>query len=198
MSRLPGIIAAKASYPDGNVVVQYDPSSVSPAQIADAIVAETYFTVGEPVVGGELAERGEVVQGSTAVIRVEGMSDERTASLVTQSMGAVGPAISGVSLDAARSTLTVSYDPEQVSAEALVDAIIRGSGLQASLLSTGSAGGDGGGAGSTDYTPYVVLGIAGLFVAALAWSGLAWGRRQLARPAPSRMARRRRDRSRPR
>ena len=177
---------AKASYRAGSVVVEYDPAAVTPAQIADVIVAETYYTVGEPVVGGEFAaDGGRTNSGATAVIQVAGMTDERTATLVTQAVGAVGPAVSlpgvepairDVSLDTAQSTLTVAYDSEQVSAQELVEAIQQGTEFQASLISTTSAGGDGG----VDYTPYVVLGIAALFVAALAWPAVSWGRRRLA------------------
>lgn len=198
MSGLPGIIEAQASYREGNVVVQYDPAAVTPAEIAGVIAAETYYTVGEPVAGGELGGDGsQAAGGATAIIKVEGMTDERTATLVTQAVGAVGPAvflpgaepaIRDVSLDTAQSTLTVAYDSEQVSAQELVDAIQEGTEFQASLASTTGAGGNSG----VDYTPYVVLGIAGLFAAALAWPAVSWGRRQLARAAaPSRAQRRR-------
>ena len=192
MSELPGISEVKASYREGSVVVQYDPAVVTPVEIAGAIAAETYYTVGEPVVGGELAGGEEAAKGSTVVIRVEGMTDERTASLVTQAIGDVGPAISAVSLNAAESSLTIVYDPEQVSAEDFVDAINGRTEYQASLISTTSVGGDGG----VDYTPYVVLGIAGLFAAALAWPAVSWGRRQLVRAGPSRAGRRRTGRRR--
>ena len=200
MSGLPGIIEAQASYREGNVVVQYDPAAVAPAEIADAIAAETYYTVGEPVAGGELGGgASQAAGGATAIIKVEGMTDERTATLVTQAVGAVGPpvllpgaepAIRDVSLDTAQSTLTVAYDSEQVSAQELVDAIQEGTGFQASLASTTGASGGGG----VDYTPYVVLGIASLFAAALVWPAVSWGRRQFARATPSRATRRRRGR----
>ena len=202
MSELPGISEVKASYREGSVVVQYDPAAVTPVEIAGAIAAETYYTVGEPVVGGELAGGEEAAKGATLVIRVEGMTDERTASLVTQAIGDVGPAIllpgaepaiRAVSLDTAQSRLTVTYDAEQVSPQELVDAVQRETGFQASLISTTGVGGDGG----VDYTPYLVLGIAALFVAALAWPGISWARRRLARAtAPSRATRRRAGRRR--
>lgn len=189
MRRLPGIFEVKASYREGKAVVRYDPALVSPAEMGEAIEAATYYTVGEPVTDGELPGGEEVVAGATAVIRVEGMTDERAASLVTQAMGAVGPGVLDVSLDVARSTLTVTYDDEQVSPEALVEAVKRGSGLESSLVSStfAQAEADGG----TDYTPYVLIGIAGLFAAALAWYGFSSGRRRLARAAPSRATRRR-------
>ncbi len=203
MDRLPGIIQSKASYRAGNAIVEYDPAQVTPAEIADVIATETYYTVGEPVAGGELGgDASSVAGGAIVVIEVEGMTDERTAILVTQAVGAVGPpilppgtepVIRDVSPDTAQSTLTVTYDSELVSAQELVDAIREGTEFQASLVSAPSAGGDGG----VDYTPYVVLGVAGLFVAALAWPGISWGRRQLARAAaPSRAQRRRAGRRR--
>ena len=203
MSGLPGIIESKASYREGSVVVQYDPAAVTPAEIADVIAAETYYTVGEPIAGGDLGGgASSAAGGATAIIRVEGMTDERTATLVTQAVGAVGPAILlpgaepailDVALDTAQSTLTVTYDADQVSAQELVDAIQQGTGFQASLISTTSAGGGGG----VDYTPYIVLALASLFAAALAWPAVSWGRRQLARAAvPSRAQRRRAGRSR--
>ena len=203
MSGLPGIIEAQASYREGSVVVEYDPTAITPADIADVIVAETYYTVGEPVAGGELAGgASSVAGGAIAVIEVEGMTNDRIATLVTQAVGAVGPpilppgtepVIRDVSPDTAQSTLTVTYDSKLISAHELVDAIQEGTEFQASLVSTPSAGGEGG----TDYTPYIVLGIAGLFAAALAWPGISWGRRQLARTAaPSRAQRRRAGRRR--
>jgi len=196
VSGLPGIIEAKASYQQGSVVVQYDPAAVTPAEIADVIVTETYFSVGEPIAGGDLSEDGSIaVAGSTAVIKVEGMTDDRTASLVTQAVGGVAmvrlpgmePAIRDVSLDTAQSTLTVVYDSEQVSAQELVAAVNRDTDFRASLVSTTGAGGGGG----VDYTPYIVLGIATLFVAALAWPAVSWGRRQFARETAPRATRRR-------
>jgi copper chaperone CopZ len=203
VSGLPGIIESQASYREGSVVVQYDPAAVTPAEIADVIAAETYYTVGQPIAGGELGGgASQAAVGSTAVIEVEGMTNERIATLVTQAVGTAGapilppgtePVIRDVSPDTAQSTLTVTYDSELVSAQELVDAIQEGTEFQASLISTASAGGDGG----VDYTPYVVLSIAGLFVAALAWPGISWGRRQLARAAvPSRAQRRRARRDR--
>ena len=201
MSELPGIMEAKASYREGSVVVQYDPTAVTPSEIAGAIAVETYYTVGEPIVGGELVGGDGAVDGSIAVIRVEGMTDERTASLVTQAIGAAGPAIllpgaepaiRAVSPDTAQSRLTVTYDAEQVSPQELVDAVQRETGFQASLISTTSVNG----AGGMDYTPYVVIGIAALFAAALAWPGVTWARRRLVRAAPSRAGRRRAGRRR--
>lgn len=186
MRRLPGIIEVKASYREGKVVVRYDPALASPAEMADAITAATYYTVGEPVTGGEFPGAEEVVAGATAVIRVEGMTDERTASLVLQAMGA-GLAIADASVDLAQSTLTVTYDPGQVSVVTLIDAIKRGTGLEATLAAASEEGHDGG----VDYTPYIVIGIAALFAASLGWYGFSWSRRRLARAGSSRGARRR-------
>lgn len=189
------MIEAKASYPEGNVVVRYDPAVVTPAEIANTIATETYFTVGEPVAGGDLSDdASSVAGGAVAVIKVEGMTDDRTASLVTQAVGGVAPvvlpgmepAIRDVSLDPAQSMVTVTYDSDQVSPQDLVDAVEQGTGLQASLLPTTSPGGDGG----ANYTAYVVLAIAGLFAAAVAWPAISWGRRRLARAGPSRAHRR--------
>ena len=203
MSGLSGIIESKASYREGSVVVEYDPTAITPAEIAGVIVAETYYTVGEPVAGGELGGgASSVAGGAIAVIEVEGMTNERIATLVTRAVGTVGPSIlppgtepviRDVSPDTAQSTLTVTYDSELVSAQELVDAIRQGTEFQASLISTTSAGRDDG----VDYTPYVVLGIAALFVAALAWPAVSWGRRRLAHAAaPSRAQRRRARRDR--
>ncbi len=193
MRRLPGIFEAKASYREGKVVVRYDPTVVSPDNMANAITSATYYTVGKPVLGGELPGARETAKGATAVIRVEGMSDERTASRVTQAMGAVGPAVFAVSLDTAQSTLTATYDDKQVSAQALVDAVKRGTGLESSLVSSTFAQTEPG--GGTDYTPYILIGIAAVFAVALSWYGFSWSRRRLARAAaPSRAARRRQQR----
>lgn len=192
MRRLPGVFEAKASYRQGKVVVRYDPALVSPANMADAITSATYYAVGQPVIGGQLPGTEKATKGATAVIRVEGMTDERTASRVTQAMGAVGPAILAVSLDTAQSTLTVTYDDKQVSAQALVDAVERGSGRESSLVSSTVAQTHGG----TGYTLFVLIGISALFAASLGWYGFSWGRRRLARQAASRAARRRERRGR--
>ena len=187
MRRLPGINKVQASYRKGNVVVQYDPAQVSPKQMGDAIAAATYYTVGEPVPGGEFGSEA-AAQGSTAVIRVEGMTDERTASRFVQAVGAVGPGVVDVSTDISQSTLTLVYDAEQLSPEKLVDAINRNTPYRASLVSKTEAEPGGG----TDYVPYILIGIFALFAAALAWTGFSWGRRRLARAhAQSRAARRR-------
>ena len=202
MDRLPGIIQSKASYREGNAVVEYDPAQVTPDEMVNAINEETYYRAGQPVPGGEITGGGsQTAGGSTALIQVEGMTDERAAALVTQALGTVGPpvllpgaepAIFDVSLVTSQRALTVTYDPDQVSAEELVDAIQEGTGFETSLISTTSAGG-----GGVDSTPYVVLGIAGLFAAALAWPAVSWGRRRLARAtAPSRAHRRRAGRDR--
>lgn len=199
MRRLPGVLEAKASYRKGNVVVRYDPALVSPDNMANAITSATYYTVGKPVLGGELSGAKETAKGATAVIRVEGMSHERSASRVTQAMGAVGPAVLAVSLDTAQSTLTATYDDKQVSAQALVDAVKRGTGLEAALVSSTFAQAEPG--SGTDYTPYVLMGIAAVFAVALGWYGFSWGRRRpllaRARASMSRAARRRQRRRRP-
>ena len=204
MSGLPGIIEAKASYREANVIVEYDPTAVTPTEIADVIATETYYTVGEPIAGGELGADGSgSVAGSRVVIQVPGMADEQAAALVTQAVGAAGPpvalpgaapAILDVVPDTAESTLTVTYSAEQISPQELVDAVRQGTGFEVSLVKPASTVGGGG----TDYTPYVVLGIAGLFAAALAWPAVVWGRRQLAGAGGSaRATRRRRRRRRP-
>ena len=200
MSGLPGIIEAKASYRERNVIVEYDPRVVTPAEMADAIASQTYYTVGEPVAGGELRADGSVAAvGSTVVIQVEGMTDERAATAVTQALGAVGPlillpgtepAILDVASNPAESTLTVTYSAEQVSPQQLIDAVKDGTGFEATLVSPAGESRGGG----VDYTPFVVIGIAGLFVAALAWPAVSWGRRQLAHADGSSRATRRRRR----
>ena len=192
MRRLPGIIEAKASYREGKVVVKYDPAAVSPAQMADAITNATYYTVGKPVSGGELKGTEKAAQGATAVILVEGMTDDKATSLVTQTMGAVGPGVGEVSLNVPGSTLKVVFDPQRISAQTLADAINRGTGYQASVLSSGEPG------GGTDYTPYILFGISAMFAAALAWTAVAWSRRRLAgaHSPESRAARRRGQRGR--
>ncbi len=202
MSGLPGIIDAKASYRERNIIVQYDPTVVTPAEMAGAIESETYYTVGEPIAGGELGADGSgPVAGSRLVIQVDGMTDARTAILATQAVGEAAPAVAlpgtapailDVVSDTAESTLTVTYNAEQVSPQELVDAVQQRTGFPVTLDSTSGVGG-----GGADYTPYVIIGIAGLFVAALAWPGVSWGRRRLARAnAPSRSTRRRAGRRR--
>lgn len=198
MSGLPGIIEVKASVREGNVILRYDPAAVTPAEMANVIVEKTYYLVGEPVAGGELAEgSGQAPIGSTVAIRVPSMIDEQTASSVIQAMGAVeptirfasqGPRILDVSADITQSTLTVRYDDVAISPGELLAAISDGTGLEASLATAASAETNGG----VDYTPYVVLGVAALFLAALARPMFAWGRGQLA--APSRAERKRRRR----
>lgn len=197
MRRLPGIISVKASYRQGNAVVEYDPAQVTPPEMVEAITSATYYQVGEPVVGTPFAqeqETGGPEGNSTAVIFVEGMADDRAASQVLAAMGRP-EAIAAASVDLAAGTVTVKYDSSKVSAETLVSAIDQGTPYRASLVSkteedTGAPG------EGTDYAPYVLIGITALFAAGLGWYGFSWGRRRLARAAPSRATRRRERRRR--
>lgn len=177
-------------------MVEYDPARVAPAEIVGAINTKTYFIAGEVVQGapaGEDMAEGETTAGATAFIGVKGMADQRAASLVTQAVGSVGPAIADVSVNLTRSVLMVTYDPGEVSSQLLLEAINRGTPYEAVLLSTtGEASSEEGAAAQTfNYAKYVVWGIAGLFVAALAWSGILWGRRRWVQTGAHRAAHRR-------
>lgn len=198
---LDGVTAADADYRRGIVVVEYEPEKVTPEQIMGAINTQTYYRATGIVEGGEpdggAAEGGaQAGETATAVIRVEGMTNELVASQVMAAMGTVGGIID-VSTDLEASTLKVEYDPAAAGAESLVRAIEEGSPYTATLLSATEGEEEVGAAARTfDYAKYAVWGIVGLFVAALAWSALNWGRRRWAAagPSPSRAARRRQRR----
>jgi copper chaperone CopZ len=188
---LDGVVTADASYRRGTVVVEYDPDKLTPDQIAGAINTQTYYRAtgvvedGEDA-GGVAASVGVEEEGpaagelATAVIRVEGMTDDLAAGEVMTAMGA-GEAITDVSVDLSASTLTVEYDPAVTRAESLLLAIDTGTSYSATVLSTTEAEAEAGAvAKSFDYAKYAVWSIVGLFVAALTWSGVAWGRRRWA------------------
>ena len=204
---LGGVVTADASYRQGIVVVEYEPDSLTPDQIAGAIDTQTYYrTTGVVEGGAEVAGASEeglsVGQGVTAVIQVDGMTDDLAASEVMSSMGAEG-AITDAAIDLSASTLTVEYDASKTNAGFLALAITGYTDYSATVLSTTEAQASAGAAAKTfDYAKYGVWGIAALVAAALAWSGLRWGRRQRAPAAApltkaARRRQRRRERDRP-
>jgi len=205
---LGGIVTAEASYRQGTVVVEYEPAKVTPDQIAGAIDTQTYYrTAGVAEDGGAGAgnDDGDASAGqtATAVIRVEGMTDDLAASEVMSAMGGEG-AITDASVDLSTSTLTVEFDPTKTKAGFLELAINGYTSYPATVLSTTEAEAGAGAAARTfDVAKYAVWGIVAVVVLGLAWSGFTWGRRQLApAPAPASKAsrsrqRRRRDRDRP-
>ena len=207
MRTLDGVVSAEASYRRGDVVTEYEPAKVTPDQIAGAINAQTYYRAAGIVEdggtgAGAVEDEASAGQTATAVIRVEGMTDDLAASEVMSAVGAEG-AITDASVDLSTSTLTVEFDPTKTKAGFLELAIDGYTSYSATVLSTTEAEAAAGAAAKTfDYAKYVVWGIVALVVAALAWSGFIWGRRQLARaPAPptkaARRRQRRRDRDRP-
>jgi copper chaperone CopZ len=202
------VVAAEASYRQGNVVTEYEPAKVTPDQIAGAINAQTYYratgiVVGGGVGAGSVEDETSAGQTATAVIRVEGMTDDLVASEVLSAMGGEG-AITDASVDLSASTLTVEFDPAKTQAGLLELAINGYTPYPATVLSTTEAEAAAGAAAKTfDVVKYAVWGIVAVVVLGLAWSGLTWGRRQLApAPAPTSKVsrsrqRRRRDRGHP-
>lgn len=198
---LDGVMAAEASYRQGTVVVEYEPAKVTTDQIAGAINTQTYYRAAGVVEGGEGAagasEQGPSVgQTATAVIQVEGMTDELAASEVMSAMGAE-EAITDVSIDLPASTLSVEFDPIKTQAGFLELAINSYTSYRATVLSTTEAEAEAGAAARTfDYAKYAVWGIVALVALGLAWSALNWGRRRWATstPPPSKAAQRRQRR----
>lgn len=198
---LDGVVAAEASYRQGTVVVEYESATVTSDQIAGAINTQTYYRATGVVEGGEgaadaSAEAPSASQTATAIIQVEGMTDDLAASEVMSAMGAEA-AITDVSVDLPASTLTVEYDPTVARAESFVLAIDTGTSYSGTVLSTTEAQEEAGAAArSFDYAKYAVWGIVALVVLGLAWSALNWGRRRWATSTPplSRAAQRRQRR----
>ncbi len=206
MRTLDGVVAAEASYRQGTVVVEYEPAKVTPDQIAGAINTQTYYRAVGVVEGGEgaadaSAEAPSASQTATAVIQVEGMTDELSASEVMAAMGAE-EAITDVSIDLPASTLTVEFDPTKTKAGFLELAINGYTTYRATVLSTTEAEAEAGvAAKSFDYAKYAVWGIVALVMLGLAWSGFVWGRRRWATSTPplskaAQRRQRRRDRGR--
>lgn len=174
---LPGVVSVKASYKLGNAVVQYDPSRVTPEAMIRAITDATYYRVGKPIIGAAAApsaadERPRA--NSSAVIRVEGMTDDRAASQVLAAM-ARPEAIADASVNLAAGTVTVKYDGTKVSAETLVGAIDQGTPFRASLVQKQESE-HGGSQGGASYLLWWSAGAAGLIalIAVVVWGRQRW------------------------
>jgi copper chaperone CopZ len=233
---MPGVISARASRITRTVVLAYDPSRVSPQQVADRINAQTYYrarvlspytktvALRIPDMGTrEAAERVTAVlraapgiEGGTlnferldldydarktspqqivalitartgfaasvdtasqstsaarstgkAVIRVAGMTDQRTASQVTSALRLDG--IVDGSVDLHQGTLTVVYDTAKLTPEQIVDALRGAVRNRVRLLSAeGSSSG-----GTLLSSPWLAAGVPGVAIlAVLAWPAL--------------------------
>ena len=169
LGRLEGVVAADADFRTGRAVVTYDPAQTSPEQIVEAFNGQTFYRAR--VAGGE----SSAANVGTVVLSIPDLRDQTAAQRVTQALQPFQGAIRGGSLEVGR--ITIEYDPTQVKAEQLVEAIRQGTSYQVTLESlTGPEAQPSGSSGVADliytaigYGKYVLWGLLGLGILWLSW-----------------------------
>lgn len=99
--------------------LDYDVRETSPEQIVELINSRTSFTASFDTSGGASASRAGST--ATAVIRVEGMVDDQTASQATGALLLDGVVDGSVNIEDA--TLTIVYDTAKLTAQKIVDTL---------------------------------------------------------------------------
>jgi len=137
LQSLEGVLEVRADRRAQSAWVVYDPARVIPAQMVQTLNSQTYYraevsaaSVSQDRLWTKSASSRSV---ATAVIRVEGMTDNRTASRVTQALPQEG--ILDGSIDLQRSTLTLQYDPNRVSADEIVKTLTQNLPFTINLIS---------------------------------------------------------------
>lgn len=158
------------------LILDLDTRTISPQEVIETINERTAFTASLETGGGALEARST----AEAVIRVEGMTDQRTASQVTSALLLDGIVDGSVNLE--EGTLSVVYDPARLTPAEIVAALERAAPGEVSLLEGGPTGG-------ILSSPWPIVALVGLVVlAVLAWPRVrsVGGRR--ARPRKGRAA----------
>jgi len=140
-----GVVSADADFRTGFALVEYEPAETTPDQFVQAINTQTFYlaqvtsdsaagsvSAGSP--GGDSA--GSI---ATAVIAVEGMTDDKIASQVTGRLALDG--ITGGGANVEDSTLTVEYDSDKLTADKIVDTLREDLPYSVSLVSVQEASG---------------------------------------------------------
>jgi copper chaperone CopZ len=158
-----GVVSADADFRTGFALVEYEPAETTPDQFVQAINTQTFYQAqvtsdsAAAAVSAGAPGRGSAGSIATAVIRVEGMADEKTASQVTGALTLDGITGGDVNLD--DSTLTVEFDSDKLTADEIVETLSENAPYGVSLVSVQEASG-----GSdnlfADIWPYLAAGAA--------------------------------------
>lgn len=176
-----------------SLTLDYDLREISPEQVVDMINNQTTLTASIDTT----VQDTEVVTGptATAVIGVEGMTDDQAASRVTGALLLDG--IVDGTVNTENATLTVVYDTEKLTAQRVVDTLRQATPYAVSLVSDDASGG-----GFFTSVWFVLALVLLVVVAFFAWPGLRRRYSPAASPKRtprasngSRQARRRKTRS---
>ncbi len=121
------------------VTLTYDRRIISPEQIVELINSRTSLTATVVSQGLPLTEGAATGPIATAVIKVDGMLDDKAASLVTSSLFLDGIIDGSVNLQ--DSTITIKYDSSRVSADNIVETLGQSLPFTMSLVSVQKLGG---------------------------------------------------------
>ena len=151
-------------------MVTYDPAQTNPEEIAQAFNSQSFYRAS--VAAGE---GGAITSVGTLVLSVPALTDQAAAQQVVQALDPFQAAILDGSLSEGQ--ITIKYDPTQVKAAQLVEAINQNTPYQATIESlTGPEAQPASSSGVANviyaaigYGKYVLWGLVGLALALLGW-----------------------------
>ena len=145
-----------------SLTLDYDVREISPEQVVEIINRQTSFTAS--IDTSAAAAASGVESPATAVIRIEGMTDDQSASRVTGALLLDGIVDGSVNTEDA--TLTVVYDTAKLSAQKIVDSLKRAVPNNVTLVSVEEPGFG----GSVLTSAWFILGLVGMaIITVLAW-----------------------------
>lgn len=121
VGRLEGVLTVNADFIRGTATVEYDPALVTPQQIVEGINSQTFYRA-----------RLEEPNVATAILSIPGLTDQAAIDQINAAFDGIEGIRGGT---AAPGTLTIEFDPDLVTAEALVAGINDRTSLEATLLS---------------------------------------------------------------
>ena len=158
----------------GSFFLEYDVREISPEQVLDIINSRTSYTASiDTTVREEPAPFPVVESTATAVIKVDGMTEQEVAFRVTGALRLDGIVDGSVNTEDA--TLTVVYDTTKLTAQRIVDTLRQAVPNDVSLVSVSTTNA---GAGLFTSVWFVLSLVALVVVAVLTWPVL----RRRARP----------------
>lgn len=137
LNNVEGIVGGTLQVED--VTLNYDRRIISPEQIVETINSRTSFTATVVSQGQSLTEGAATGPIATAVIKVQGMTDDKAASQVASALFLDGIIDGSVNLQ--DSTLTIKYDSSKVTADKIVETMEQSLPFAVSLVSVQKPGG---------------------------------------------------------